>query len=58
MTIRYADENDCALILSFIRRLAEYERMTDQVVATETLLREWIFGKKIAETLFVCEDGK
>ena len=45
MTIRYADENDCALILSFIRRLAEYERMTDQVVATETLLREWIFGK-------------
>ena len=58
MTIRNADENDCALILSFIRRLAEYERMTDQVVATETLLREWIFGKKIAETLFVCEDGK
>ncbi len=58
MTIRYADENDCALILSFIRRLAEYERMTDQVVATETLLRKWIFEKKIAETLFACEDGK
>ena len=58
MTFRYAEETDCALILDFIRGLAEYERMADQVIATEDLLREWIFEKKKAEVLFVCEEGK
>ena len=58
MTIRPAEEKDCGIILEFIRGLAEYERMSDQVVATEDLLREWIFEKKKAEVLFVCEDGK
>ena len=56
VTFRYADENDCALILSFIRKLAEYEKMSDQVVATEELLREWIYDRKKAEVLFVCEN--
>ena len=55
MTFRFANENDCALILSFIRQLAAYEKMSDQVVATEELLREWIFEKGKAEVLFVCE---
>ena len=32
--------------------------MSDQVVATEELLREWIFEKRKAEVLFVCEDNK
>ena len=58
MTIRFATENDCALILHFIRDLAEYEKMTDQVVASEELLREWIFEKQKAEVLFVCEEGQ
>ena len=40
MTIRFATENDCAMILHFIRDLAEYEKMADQVVASEELLRE------------------
>ena len=39
-TFRFAEENDCGLILDFIRMLAEYEKMSDQVVATEDLLRE------------------
>lgn len=55
---RYAEPEDCALILEFIKGLAEYEKMLDQVVATEDLLREWIFEKKKAEVLFVCEDEK
>ena len=46
-----------AKILEFIRALAAYEKMSDEVVATEELLREWIFEKK-AEVLFACEDGK
>ncbi len=55
---RFAAEKDCALILGFIRGLAEYEKMSDQVVATEELLREWIFEKRRAEVLFVCEGEK
>lgn len=57
MTFRFAAEADCSLILSFIRQLAAYEKMSDQVVATEELLREWIFEKRKAEVLFVCEEN-
>ena len=57
LTFRFAEERDCALILQFIQGLAEYERMADQVIATETLLQEWVFEKKKAEVLFACEDG-
>ena len=58
MTIRTATESDCALILSFVRALAAYENMADQVVATEELLREWIFEKRKAEVLFACEGDR
>ena len=56
--IRFATEEDAGLILDFIKDLAEYEKMSDQVVADEALLREWIFEKKKAEVLFAMEDGK
>ena len=55
--IRYAEEKDAALILEFIRALAEYEKMSDEVVATEELLQEWVFEKKKAEVIFAVEDG-
>lgn len=58
VTFRYADENDCKLVLEFIRDLAEYEKMLDEVVATEDLLKEWLFEKKIAEVIFICENEK
>lgn len=58
LTFRFAEERDCALILQFIQGLAEYERMADQVIATEALLQEWAFEKKKAEVLFACEDGR
>ena len=57
MKFRFAEESDCRLVLSFIKGLANYEKMSDQVVATEELLREWIFEKRKAEVLFVCADG-
>ena len=57
-SIRKATKEDVGLILSFIRGLAEYEKMTDQMVATEELMEEWLFEKKIAEVLFAVEDGK
>ena len=55
---RYATEQDVSLILSFIRSLAEYEHMADEVVATEALLQEWIFEKRKAEVIFALEGGK
>lgn len=55
---RFATEQDVALIFNFIQALAEYEKMSDQVIANEGLLREWIFEKKKAEVLFAMEDGK
>ncbi|MBQ3222492.1 MAG: GNAT family N-acetyltransferase [Clostridia bacterium] len=58
MEFRYAGEQDAALILHFIRELAIYENMLDDVVATEELLREWIFEKKKAEVIFALEEGK
>ena len=56
--IRFATENDIALILEFIKGIAAYEKMSDQVVANEELLREWVFEKKKAEVIFAMEDGK
>jgi len=53
---RFATKEDVALILDFIKRLAEYERMSDQVVATEDMLCEWIFDKGKAEVIFALSD--
>ena len=57
VSIRYATEQDIPAILSFIRQLAEYEHMSDQVIASEELLREWIFERQKAEVLLLAEDG-
>ena len=56
--IRSASDSDIPTILVFIRALAAYENMLDEVVSDETLLREWIFEKKKAEVLIASEDGK
>ncbi len=58
LSFRFAKETDCGLILFFIRELAAYEKMSDEVVATEALLKEWLFEKKLAEVLFACKDGR
>ena len=57
LNFRFAEEKDAALILQFIIGLAEYENMLDDVVATEDLLKTWIFEKKKAEVIFALEDG-
>ncbi|MBQ7122538.1 MAG: GNAT family N-acetyltransferase [Clostridia bacterium] len=56
--ITYATEDDVGTILDFITRLAEYENMLDEVVATPELLKEWLFEKKKAEVVFAVENGK
>ena len=57
LTFRFAQESDISLILNLISDLAEYEKMLDEVVATEDLLREWLFDKKSAEVLFAVVNG-
>lgn len=56
MRFRYAERKDAALILEFIRGLAAYEKLTDEVVADEALLEEWIFDREKAEVIFAMED--
>ncbi|MHC1719738.1 MAG: N-acetyltransferase family protein [Clostridiaceae bacterium] len=51
IVFRFAAEADLPLILKFIKDLAAYEKMLDEVVATEELLKEWLFEKKKAEVL-------
>jgi GNAT superfamily N-acetyltransferase len=51
--IRRAAENDVELILNFIRELAEYEKLSKEVTATETKLRNTLFGDDpVAEVIF------
>ena len=57
-TFRIAEAADASLILEFIRSLAEYEHMEEQVVADAPLLVEQLFEKQQAEVIFVLEDGK
>ena len=56
--IRPAVPGDEETILSFIQALADYEHLSDQVVATPELLREWIFEKKKAEVIFAVAEGR
>ena len=58
LTFRYAVRKDIPLILQFIRDLAEYEKLLDEVVADEVTLEEWIFDQKKAEVIFAMEKGK
>ena len=55
---RFARRGDVPQILTFIRELADYEGMLDQVVATEELLTKWLFEKEKAEVLLGRCGGK
>lgn len=58
LSFRFANEKDTAKIFYFIKELAAYEKMTDEVIATEELLKEWIFDKKKAEVIFAVENNE
>ena len=55
---RPAVRADVPLILRFIRDLARYERLEQEVVATPELLEEWLFDKQKAEVIFALADGR
>ena len=52
-----ATEDDAQLILYFIRALAEYERLADQVSATEASIREELFGERPSAEAVIAYDG-
>ena len=58
LAFRFAVERDTPLILKFIKELADYEHMLDQVVADEATLADQLFQKKNAEVLFALENGR
>jgi GNAT superfamily N-acetyltransferase len=52
LTLRFAQEADVPLILSFIKKLAEYEKLSHEVVTDEATLRQSLFGeRRVAEVI-------
>ncbi|MDF2943497.1 MAG: N-acetyltransferase [Herbinix sp.] len=51
LTLRFATLKDVPIILQFIKELAAYENMSEDVVATEELLEETLFVQKKAEVI-------
>jgi GNAT superfamily N-acetyltransferase len=58
VNIRPATPQDAALILRFIRELAEFEREPDAVKATEESLKHALFGERSAEAVIAEQEGK
>ncbi len=56
--IRGARREDVPLILEFIRELAEYEKLSDEVVATETALERTLFGERRCAEALIAEAGE
>ena len=57
LSIRFATASDCAVILSFIRELAAYERLAHEVTADEAQLRATLFGARPAAEVLIVELG-
>jgi GNAT superfamily N-acetyltransferase len=55
LAIRFATPADCATIVTFIRDLAESEKLTDQVVADEAAIRATVFGPRPAAEVLIAE---
>ncbi len=57
ITIRPAAVDDVPLILEFIKALAQYERMSDEVIATEAGLRDALFGPRPSAEVVIASAG-
>ena len=52
LTFKIAEREDSQLILDYIRKLAEYEKRLDEVIATPDDIEKWVFDEKQAEVIF------
>lgn len=57
ITIRAAKKEDAGLVLSFIKKIAAYERLSNQVTATAEMLEEFVFEKQAAWVLIAEFNG-
>jgi GNAT superfamily N-acetyltransferase len=55
LSLRFASEDDIPVILEFITELAEYEKLSHEVVATERLLKDSLFGDKPVAEVIIAE---
>ncbi len=54
-----AEMEDVPVVLSFIRKLAEYEKLSHEVTADENALRQYLFGERpAAEVLLAVLRGR
>lgn len=58
LKIRFAEEKDVKLILDFIKELADYEKLLNEVVANEEILRDSLFVRKAAEVIIAEYNGE
>jgi GNAT superfamily N-acetyltransferase len=59
IVLRFASEGDIGLIIDFIRQLAEFVKLSDEVVADENQLRGTLFGERqVAEVVIASHDGE
>ena len=58
LQIRMAEKKDASLVLSFIKGIAAYEKMSDCVTATEEILEEFVFDRKAASVFLAEWQGK
>ncbi len=57
LRISPAQKSDIPVILSFIRKLAEYEKLLHEAVASEEILRESLFGPNPAAEVLLAYAG-
>jgi len=55
LAIRFAVPDDSATILTFIQELAEYEKLSDHVIADEAAIRATLFGVRPAAEVLIAE---
>lgn len=54
--IRPAKREDSGLIMEFIKGIADYEKLSNEVTSNPVLLEEWLFDKKVGEVAFVLDE--
>lgn len=57
LAIRFARAEDVPVILAFIRELAEYEKLSHEVIADENALKTTLFGVRPGAEVLIAELG-
>ena len=58
LTFKIAERDESELILEYIKKLAEYEKRLDEVIATPEDIEKWVFDEKQVEVIFALLDDE